>query len=117
MRREGSTGSLSYYYKEHFSPFLRENGKIIAQFIFTLLFIALGIWFIKHEHAELFEVKNVLVSAKWQWVLAGIGITAIYILLQGQMYVFSFASVRNKVSLVDSTILFIKRNFIPYEYR
>ena len=112
MRREGSTGSLSYYYKEHVNPFLRENSKIIAQFIFTLLFIALGIWFIKHEHAELFEVKNVLVTAKWQWVLFGIGITAIYILLQGQMYVYSFASVRNKVSLFDSTILFIKRNFI-----
>jgi phosphatidylglycerol lysyltransferase len=54
----------------------------------------------------------VLIAAKWQWILIGIGLTAIYILLQGQMYVFAFASARNKVSLIDSTILFIKRNFI-----
>ena len=45
-------------------------------------------------------------------MIVGIGITALYILLQGQMYVYSFASVQNKVSLYNSIILFIKRNFI-----
>lgn len=94
------------------SPFLRENSKIITQFIFTLFFFAIGIWFVKHEGTELVEIKNVLIAAKWQWVLIGIGLTAIYILLQGQMYVYAFASTRSKVSLIDSTILFIKRNFI-----
>jgi phosphatidylglycerol lysyltransferase len=112
MAREGSTGSLLWILREHVNPFLRENRKIIAQSTFTLLFIGLGIWFIKHERAELVDVKNALVAAKWQWMLAGIGITFLYILLQGLMYVFSFASVRIKVSLFDSTILFLKRNFI-----
>ncbi len=112
MKREASVNSLSSHFKERVNPFLRENKKIIVQFIFTLFFIAIGIWFIKHERAELGEVKNVLVNARWQWVLAGIGLTAIYILLQGQMYVYSFASAQNKVSLLDSTILFLKRNFI-----
>jgi hypothetical protein len=84
---------ISSKYKEHIHPFLRENGKIIAQFILTVFFISLGIWFIKHESAELVEVKNVLISARWQWLIVGIIITTIYILLQGQMYVFAFASV------------------------
>jgi phosphatidylglycerol lysyltransferase len=112
MKGETSAGSLSFFYKERIHPVIRENRKIIAQFSFTLLFIALGIWFIKHEHAELLDVKNALVSARWQWVLAGIGITAVYIVFQGLMYVYSFAAVQTKVSLFDSTVLFIKRNFI-----
>lgn len=112
MKTERSSNTLLWYLKEHVHPFLRENRKIIAQSTFTLLFIGLGIWFIKHERAELVDVKNALVAAKWQWMLAGIGVTLLYIILQGQMYVFSFASVRIKVSLFDSTILFLKRNFI-----
>ncbi len=112
MKGEVSRNSLSFHFKERARPFLNENKKIIAQFILTLFFFAIGIWFIKHEGAELVEVKKVLISAKWQLVLIGIGITGIYILVQGQMYVFAFASVKVKVSLIDSIILFIKRNFI-----
>ena len=112
MKRVVSIRSVSHLIKERANPFFRENKKIIAQFIFTLFFIAIGIWFIKHERAELVEVKNVLVTSRWQWVLAGIILTVIYIVLQGQMYVYSFASAQTKVSLMDSTLLFIKRNFI-----
>jgi phosphatidylglycerol lysyltransferase len=112
MKLKESAVSLSSYYKERINPFLRENRKIIGQFIFTLFFIALGIWFIKHEHAELVDVKHALVAARWKWVLAGLGITALYIVLQGMMYVYSFESVKTKVSLWDSITLFIKRNFI-----
>ncbi len=112
MEKEFSKSFIHYFIKEHASPFLNENKKIIVQFIFTLFFIAIGIWFIQHESAELIDVKNVLLSSRWQWVLAGIGLTAIYILLQGQMYVLSFASAKTRVSLFDSIILFIKRNFI-----
>lgn len=112
MKRERSSGSLLWYLREHVNPFLRENRKIIAQATFTILFIALGLWFIKNERSELADVKHALVAAKWQWMLAGIGVTLLYIILQGQMYVFSFAAVRIKVSLFDSTMLFLKRNFI-----
>jgi phosphatidylglycerol lysyltransferase len=112
MKNEISSGFLSHPFKEHINPFFRENKKIIAQFIFTLFFIAIGIWFIKHEGAELSKVEDTLITAKWVWVLSGIVLTAIYILLQGQMYVYAFASTRSKVSLFNSTILFIKRNLI-----
>ncbi len=112
MEREFSIHRISNLLKEHANPFLRENKKIILQFVFTLFFFAIGIWFIQHERSELGQVKEVLHSAKWEWVLAGILLTAVYILLQGLMYVFSFAATRHKVSLFDSTMLFIKRNLI-----
>lgn len=112
MKRDFSLSSVSYLFKEHAGPFLRENRKIIIQFVFTLFFIAIGIWFIQHQRSELIQVKGVLDTANIGWVFAGLTLTAIYILLQGLMYVFSFASIRKKVSLFDATILFIKRNFI-----
>ena len=112
MKRELSAGHLIRPFKERLLPYLHENGKIIVQFIFTLFFLSIGIWFIKHERAELVQVKNVLTAASWQWVLIGIGLTALYIFLQGQMYVFSFASTHKKISIIDSITLFIKRNLI-----
>lgn len=112
MKRAFSLSSVSYLFKEHARPFLRENSRIIIQFVFTLFFIAIGIWFIQHQRSELTHVKRVLDTANIGWVFAGLTLTLIYILLQGLMYVYSFASIRKKVSLFDATILFIKRNFI-----
>jgi phosphatidylglycerol lysyltransferase len=112
MGKVVSSKFLSHHFNEHINPFIRENKKIISQFIFTLFFIILGIWFIKHERAELNNVVVILSAARWIWVLAGIVLTGIYIILQGQMYVFAFAANGCKVSLFDSTILFIKRNLI-----
>ncbi len=112
MKFKVSISQFLRLFKEKANPFLRENKKIIIQFIFTLFFFAIGIWFIQHERSELVQVKDVLHSAKWEWVLVGILLTTVYILLQGLMYVFAFASTRHKVSLLDSTLLFIKRNLI-----
>ncbi|WP_243348560.1 phosphatidylglycerol lysyltransferase domain-containing protein [Parabacteroides sp. FAFU027] len=93
-------------------PFLRENGKIIAQFLLTALFIALAIWFFKHEESELSEVRKTLFSAKWEYVLAGISVTVIHIWLQGYMYRYSFAAVRSRIPIPVAVLLFLKRNFI-----
>ncbi len=112
MKKGHSISTLPYRFKERTKPFILENKKIIAQFILTLFFIAIGIWFFKHERGELVEVKLTLISARWKWMFIGIVVTVIHIMLQGQMYVYAFASVRQKVSLMDSTVLFIKRNFI-----
>jgi phosphatidylglycerol lysyltransferase len=112
MKTKANIVSIFRFFSERSVSFLTENKKIILQFIFTLFFFAIGIWFIQHERSELIEVKGVLGTANWAWVLTGIALTAVYILLQGLMYVFSFASIRHRVSLYDSTILFIKRNLI-----
>ncbi len=93
-------------------PFLRENAKIIAQFILTFFFIAIGIWFFEHEQMEIRRVKEVLIDSRIELVLLGIGITVLYILLQGMMYVSSFSSLRCKISIFTAVLLYLKRNFV-----
>lgn len=93
-------------------PYIKENRKIIGQFIFSIFFIGTGIWFIQHEQAELVSVRNHLSSANAWWVIAGIGVTFLYILLQALMYMTSFAAIGNTVGLADAIILFLKRNFV-----
>ncbi len=100
------------FFKERSLTFLLENSKLILQSIITLLAIGVGIWFIKNERHEVADIKNVLVSAQWELVLVGIGITLTYIVLQGLMYVASFASIRHRIPLWSAIILFLKRNLI-----
>lgn len=84
----------------------------IVQFVFTALFWGLAFWFFKHEKVEFAQVKHTLFHANWWWVLAGLINTALYIILQGSMYVSSFASIQCRFGLLDSIILFLERNFI-----
>jgi phosphatidylglycerol lysyltransferase len=98
--------------REKSIPFMRENGKVIAQFILTVLFIALGIWFLKHERAQLSEVKSTLITSRWIWLLTGILVTGIHITLQGLMYIASFNAIQCKIGLYDTILLFLKRNLI-----
>ena len=100
---------IKYFIKEQGVPFVVENRKIIFQFIFTLLFIASGIWFIKHERTELLEVRHTLATSQLNWFLLGIALTIVYILLQALMYVSSFASLQKKISLLTAVSLFLKR--------
>ena len=112
MKKNSFLHNVIHYFGKQAKPFLIENRKIILQFVFTVFFLALGIWFLEHERTELIEIKRSITMARWQWVILGLSITAIYILLQGLMYVLSFATLQKKVPLVNSVILFIKRNFI-----
>jgi len=103
---------LGQFIKERSLPFFRENSKLLAQAIFTIFSIGLGIWFINHEHTELSEVKRMLFDADWRFVLVGIILTFVYISLQGLMYVASFASIRHRIPLITAIVLFLKRNLI-----
>ena len=103
---------IGQFIKDRSLPFIRENSKLLAQAIFTIFSIGIGIWFINHEHTELAEVKRVLFNADWKFVLAGILLTVVYILLQGLMYTASFASIRHRISLLSAVVLFLKRNLI-----
>lgn len=93
-------------------PFIKDNYKIIASYIFTLFFIGLGIWFIQHEKAELQQVKHLVLTSKWDWITLGIVLSVVYIFVHGLMYKHSFKSVGSEVSLPDSTMLYLKRNFV-----
>lgn len=79
---------------------------------FTLLFIAIAIWFVRQEKAELGDVRELLTGSRWYWVLAGIVLTCIYVVLQGIMYVFSFAAAHCRINIGMAIRLFLKRNFI-----
>lgn len=93
-------------------PFNKENRNSVLQFIIGTLFIGIGIWFVKHEKAELFQIKSTLTSATLLWVFVGIFVTILYFFLQGLLYVVSFSAINAKISLKDGVILFLKRNFI-----
>lgn len=112
MKQETIVRSIVHFFKTRSVPLLRENGKIIAQFILTTFFIGIGIWFIKSERNELSEVQKVIGNANVNWVFYGVGLTIVYIFLQGMMYVASFLTIQCKVSVLDAVILFLKRNFI-----
>lgn len=93
-------------------PFIRENVKIIASFIFTLFFIGLSIWFLKHEQGELIQVKSILVTAKWLWIAIGCILSVVYVLIHGMMYKSAFASVGSDITVSDGAVLYLKRNFV-----
>ena len=92
--------------------FIGENGKLILQAIFTILSIGIGIWFFKHQKTELVQINLLLGSAGWELVLLGLSLTSFYIVVQGYMYVTSFATFRHKLPLQLGIVLFLKRNFI-----
>ncbi|WP_316789182.1 phosphatidylglycerol lysyltransferase domain-containing protein [Pedobacter frigoris] len=93
-------------------PFIRENGKIIASFIFTLFFIGLSVWFVKHEQGELHQVKSLLITADWLWITAGIVLSFVYVFIHGFMYRSSFAAIGSVISVGDGAMLYLKRNFV-----
>lgn len=41
-------------------PYLRENGKMIIQSVFTIFFIGVGIWFFEHERTELGQIRSTI---------------------------------------------------------
>lgn len=98
--------------KEQSVPLLSRNGKIIIQFIVTLFFIGVAIWFVKQEQTELSQVKNSFTNAKLLWIITGVFTTIIYLLLQGMMYVYSFSAIGVRIKLKQALRLFLKRNFI-----
>lgn len=112
MKSTAMTASSDLLFREKVLGILRENRKLIIQFILTALFIYMAAWFISHEKQEISNVRNILISANGYWVFAGIVLVAVYVILRGLMYVTSFSSININVSLKDCIILFLKRNFI-----
>jgi phosphatidylglycerol lysyltransferase len=80
--------------------------------ILALLILALAIFFIRQEHNEVLQIKKLLLSASGPMVMAGLGITLIYILLQGAMYYFSFATIRSHMDYSSALLLFLRRNVV-----
>ena len=52
--------------------FLRTNQKLVLQVALSFLFIGLGIYFLRHEEAEVKKVVEAISQANGWWVLIGL---------------------------------------------
>lgn len=86
--------------------------KIHLKEILAVLFLLVGIYFFRQERHEIGAIVPALKKSDWSWIAAGIVISVLYIILQSGMYVFSFESVRSKLSWKLAIELFLKRNFL-----
>ncbi|SUJ24423.1 Phosphatidylglycerol lysyltransferase [Sphingobacterium spiritivorum] len=68
--------------------------------------------FFTNQRHELASSLLLIKSSSLFWIAIGIVISLTYIAMQGLVYVYSFKSVRQKLSLGGATRLFLKRNFI-----
>ena len=91
---------------------IKANRKLILKIAFAVLFILLGIYFIKHEKTELVQVKAVLLQADKWLVLLGVLLVFFFTVVQGWMYQFSFRAVEKNISLFSGILIYLKRNFI-----
>ena len=91
---------------------LKEYQKTILQVAFGLLFVALGIYFMKHEIGELSNVRQTLARADAGWVLAGLALLAAFVVVQGMMYQQSFRAIHEKIRLSTGINLYLKRNLV-----
>lgn len=85
---------------------------MLWQVTLAAVMLVLGWLFIRNQQVELIEIRKQFGRVYPIYLVFGILLTAAYILLQGEMYVQSFKSVRAKVNLITATSLFLKRNFV-----
>ena len=90
----------------------KQHTSLIFKISFGLLCVGLGIYFIRHEQAELQEVQMALQSADVRWVIVGIILMMLFVLIEGMMYKRSFAAIHQKISLSTGILLFLKRNLV-----
>lgn len=74
--------------------------------------LAMAIFFIRHEHLELLEIKDRFDEVNMFYLLLGILLTVVFTMLQAVMYVYSFRAKGSKVSLQNCLQLFLRRNLV-----
>jgi len=90
----------------------RISGKMIFQVALALIPIAFSVYFIKHNGNELKRSFDLLATSRLGWFLAGIAVSALYLIIHGNMYMASFRTLHSDVSFFNALILSLKRNFI-----
>jgi phosphatidylglycerol lysyltransferase len=74
--------------------------------------ILLAFIFFRSERKELLQIIPNIKNADLNWLLAGLGVTLLYVFLQSGMYVTSFSAIGLSLKWVDGIELFLKRNFL-----
>jgi len=92
--------------------FIDSRKKVILQVSFGMLFILLGVFFLKQQRAEMSNVREALIQANPLWLWSGVLLLFGFVLVQGLMYVYSFRAIHQKIGLFSGTLLYLKRNLI-----
>jgi phosphatidylglycerol lysyltransferase len=74
--------------------------------------ILLAFVFFRSERKELIQITPNIESADPLWILAGVGVTFLYVFLQSGIYISSFSSIGLPLKWIDAFELFLKRNFL-----
>jgi phosphatidylglycerol lysyltransferase len=98
-------------------PFLRRivpviKNRYVLQVVIAIVFVFTALYFIRNEQAEMHEVVKTLKQSQLTWIAVGLFMTALYVILQALMYVFSFRTIHSEIRLKDAVRLFLKRSFI-----
>ena len=88
------------------------GNKTFWEVLLALLFIVFFIFFIKNEHLEIASVGKEVFGARAGYIFLGLVVTGLYIFLQALLYIYSFKTICQKISLSAATILFLKRNLV-----
>jgi phosphatidylglycerol lysyltransferase len=80
--------------------------------LLAILMLLLAIVFFRSERRELNTLIPHLRQANGWWLLAGLTVTALYVVFQSGIYRKSFAAIGLPFSWGNSILLFLKRNFI-----
>lgn len=92
--------------------FFNTNQKLILQIAFGLIFVGLGIYFIRHEQAELHQVRAALAQANPVWMFSGVLLMLAFVVVQGLMYRYSFRAIHQDIQLSTGVLLYLKRNLV-----
>ena len=92
--------------------FLISHRKLLLEVAFGLLFVGLGIYFIRHEQVELGHVAEALTRAHWGWLIVGLLGTVAFVVVQGLMYQYSFRAIHEHIRLRTGISLYLKRNLV-----
>lgn len=82
------------------------------QLILALFMIGMAAFFIRNEHLELREIRNKFQELNIFYLTIGCLLTLLYLLLQGEMYVQSFKTLNQSITLKSGATLFLKRNLV-----
>jgi phosphatidylglycerol lysyltransferase len=81
----------------------------------TVLIVSIGFLlykFLQQGRVEIPQLMNRLKTADKYWLSVGVLLTFVFVILQGEMYFWSFRSVGEKVSRWQAIGLYLKRNFV-----
>jgi len=82
------------------------------QFLLAAVMLAMAGLFIRSQHVELRQIREQFLGIYPIYLLLGGLLTALYIFLQGEMYVQSFKTVQWKLKRRHAILLFLKRNLV-----